>query len=804
MCRTLTLLALSLSTICTSETPMSLSGIYPHLAYYNGSGECGTGAVVPWAERLWVITYAPHAPMGSDDKLYEIDSALTKTIRPESVGGTPANRLIHLESQQLFIGPYIIDAQRQVRVIPPKVMPGRLTGTARHLSDPANKVYMATMEEGFYEIDVKSLAVTMLYQDANTQKNHGGDLLPGYHGKGLYSGQGLLVYANNGELSSLAQRDPRVASGILAEWKGKDWNIVRRNQFTEVSGPGGIEGNNDPVNDPLWSIGWDDRSLMLYLLDKGDWQRFRLPKASFSYDGAHGWNTEWPRIRNVGTKESPDLLMTMHGMFWKFPISFSRSNTAGIRPRSSYLKIVGDFCRWNDMVVLGCDDSAKSEFLNKRAVKGGIAGPEQSHSNLWFLKPEQLDQFGPTTASGSVWQSDAITAGTVSDPFLFTGWQHRTMHVKNDDDHAVNFVLEVDVVGNGKWTKIETITVPAHGALWRICKEQGEWARITAEQACKNATVQFSYSDQRERVTNNRFAGLASITATSHTGGLLRALGGKERSLGIAAMHMDGMTVTDVGYYELNERLQLQRIDDVNKNKAMLEKMAIPKQVVQIDQASVLIIDDRGRRWRLPKSSVAYDDLTTSGLVRIAREVTTERDLFNCHGTFYELPAENADGFARLRPIASHQLRIHDYASYRGLLVMSGVLDGVSNPHIIRSSDGKAAVWAGAIDDLWSLGKPTGHGGPWLDASVTAGQPSDPYLFAGYDNRSITLSHQHNGDVDMTIELDLTGAGLWVPWKTITVPTGAKTKHDFPVELQARWVRITANKTCVASGQFVY
>jgi hypothetical protein len=28
------------------------SGIYPHLAYYNNEGECGTGAVVPWADRL--------------------------------------------------------------------------------------------------------------------------------------------------------------------------------------------------------------------------------------------------------------------------------------------------------------------------------------------------------------------------------------------------------------------------------------------------------------------------------------------------------------------------------------------------------------------------------------------------------------------------------------------------------------------------------------------------------------------------------------------------------------------------------
>lgn len=38
--------------------PEPLSGIYPRLvAYYNNEGKCGTGAVVPWAERLWVITY---------------------------------------------------------------------------------------------------------------------------------------------------------------------------------------------------------------------------------------------------------------------------------------------------------------------------------------------------------------------------------------------------------------------------------------------------------------------------------------------------------------------------------------------------------------------------------------------------------------------------------------------------------------------------------------------------------------------------------------------------------------------------
>ena len=52
--------------------PVAVAGVYPSLTMYNEEGECGTGAVVPWAGRLWVITYGPHKPQGSTDKLSEI------------------------------------------------------------------------------------------------------------------------------------------------------------------------------------------------------------------------------------------------------------------------------------------------------------------------------------------------------------------------------------------------------------------------------------------------------------------------------------------------------------------------------------------------------------------------------------------------------------------------------------------------------------------------------------------------------------------------------------------------------------
>ena len=64
---------------------LQVSGVYPHLAAFSTNGECGIGAVVPWAGKLWMITYPPHATTGSADKLYQIDPQLNVVIRPESV-----------------------------------------------------------------------------------------------------------------------------------------------------------------------------------------------------------------------------------------------------------------------------------------------------------------------------------------------------------------------------------------------------------------------------------------------------------------------------------------------------------------------------------------------------------------------------------------------------------------------------------------------------------------------------------------------------------------------------------------------
>lgn len=783
-------LLIAAGVLAVAQTPgrREISGVYPHLAMFNGGNECGTGAVVPWADRLWVVTYAPHQPLGSDDKLYQIDPALNQIVRPESIGGTPANRMIHRESGQLFIGPYAIDRAGGVRVIPYASMPGRPTGNARHLTRPADAIYLATMEEGLYEVDVSTLAVRQLFEDANSAQRRkaatdiSGPLLPGYHGKGLYSGQGRLVYSNNGEYGGEAM-PPDATSGCLAEWDGQNWKVVRRNQFTEVTGPGGLEGNPNPDRDPIWSVGWDHKSLILMLLDGGAWHAYRLPKASHAYDGAHGWNTEWPRIRDIGER---DLLMTMHGMWWRFPRTFARADSAGIAPRSTYLRVVGDFARWENRIVFGSDDTAKSEFTNTRIAKGKIAAPGQSQSNLWFVEPSRLDRLGVPIGRGGVWVQEDVRAGEPSEPFLFSGFEQRMVHLAHESDSEVTFTFEVDRAGDGNWAVLRSVLIPGHGYVPVIfgADERGAWVRVTAGRDTRRATAFFQYSnvDRRPAAASSIFDGLPAWGESQGEVSLLWARDGKRRTL---------LHASAGGLRELDGDLSLSELRDAKLRDWMRANLSAPRDVLRADAASIIYVDEAGHRWRLPRGHATAG--VPSRPVRVDREVSTERDLLNAGGIFYELPSNNAGGIAMVRPIATHTLDIDDYCSWRGLMVMSAARAGSkANDRLVGAKAGAGALWLGISDDLWQLGKARGEGGPWRDTAVRAGEPSDPYLMTGFSEKTLRLSHDRPAALGVRVDIDLTGSGLWVPYATFNVPAGRTFEHGFPDGFNAYWVRAVA------------
>lgn len=239
----------------------------------------------------------------------------------------------------------------------------------------------------------------------------------------------------------------------------------------------------------------------------------------------------------------------------------------------------------------------------------------------------------------------------------------------------------------------------------------------------------------------------------------------------------------------------------------MREHVAWPRGVVRIEGESALHVDDGGSRWRLPIGNPAY--LESPSLVdaqRTAREVTTERDLFQCAGTFFELPARNAGGFSKIRPIATHPFFVEDYASWRGLLALTGVAPerSAADPRVVVSDGSTAAVWLGAVDDLWALGKPRGRVDPWSGAAVEAGVPSDPCLVAGYDRKDLSLRHDAPESVAFEVEIDVTGSGTWVTWATLDVRPGQELEIAFPSNFAAYWARVTVDRPCSASATFVY
>jgi hypothetical protein len=126
------------------------------------------------------------------------------------------------------------------------------------------------------------------------------------------------------------------------------------------------------------------------------------------------------------------------------------------------------------------------------------------------------------------------------------------------------------------------------------------------------------------------------------------------------------------------------------------------------------------------------------------------------------------------------------------------------NPHVIRSTDGNATLWLGALDDLWQFGKPRGVGGPWRDSVVAADTTSDPYLLGGFDRKTLTLSHDQPAEMAFAVECDVTGTGCWVVLTKVRVPAGVERHFRFPDGYQAQWLRLRSNRDCRATAQLVY
>ena len=453
-----------------------ISGVFPHLAvkagHFPARTETGIGALMPWAERLWFVTYVAHkSATGSGTGLFTVDDDLGIAKHPQSVVGTYANRMIHKQSSQCIIGPHIIDTEGAVRTFR-ELVNTRLAATCEHLFDPANKVYFLGMEGEFYEADVKTLKVTQL---ANLLTELAVEENCRPHFKDAYSDHGRVVVANNSYYAT--DYDRGFSDGRLAEWDGTKWTVLERTQFNTVAGrKAGDLGHG------IYAVGQDRASaiLKLYLPETG-WQTYRLPKSTHTQD--HAWTTEWPRIREV---ESERWLLNASGMFYELPSMTYANRIWGVRPICSHLRIIGDYCSWNGLLVMAGDQTTPISDTNTYVG--------QPQANLWMGKTDDLWSWGKPQGWGGVWYKEHVKAGVPSDPFLMTGFDKKCLHLMHDGPTA-RFAVEIDFVGDGTWCRYAELQPRSAGYAHHEFPSgfSAHWVRLTPTEDCV-ATAQFTYT----------------------------------------------------------------------------------------------------------------------------------------------------------------------------------------------------------------------------------------------------------------------------------------------------------------------
>ncbi len=452
----------------------NISGVIPQLAvkatHLPARSETGIGALMPWADRLWFVTYVAHkAGSGGGTGLFYVDDQFHLTKHAASRVGTYANRIIHHESNQLIIGPHAIDIDGNVRTFE-DLVDVRLAATARHLTDPARMVYFLGMEGELFEADVRSLKVKSLL-DLNPALQVGLKA----HYKDAYSDHGRLVVVNNTYYPGDFERG--TSDGCLAEWDGHTWRILARTQFNTVTGR-----HSESLGQAIYAVGQDRASALLYVyFPETGWKLYRLPKSTHTQD--HAWTTEWPRIREV---ESERWLMDASGIFYELPAMTYANAVWGIVPICRHLRIIGDYCSWNGLLVMAGDQTTPIHDTNP------FVG--QPQANLWFGKTDDLWHFGgkPTGWGGPWWETD-VEPGQPSDPFLMTGFDQKSLHISHEDGQNRHFTIELDFQGTGSWHTFTDITTRNGYASYVFPAGLGaHWVRLTPHERCQ-VTAQFFY-----------------------------------------------------------------------------------------------------------------------------------------------------------------------------------------------------------------------------------------------------------------------------------------------------------------------
>ncbi len=427
----------------------------------NANWESGVGALLPWADRLWVSTYLAETNQVSGSGLYSINQARDVKLEHQH-NGCHAGRMVHKESEQAFIANCVVSKAGSVTPIPTFTGTGqfhRITAWTRHRTTPSTHVYAVTMAGLVFEVNVTTLAAT---QVANAATALGIVGQPHFKGAWCTAGATARLYVVN----NTDQPD-----GRLAMWDGTTW--------TTLSSLGGAIEVYAGVG-PLTALGLDGPphgplSAVLYMIDNdgtGNLRRFRLPLPDYAF--TYYLRQEWMRRRMVSEFGH---LMCAYGLMYRMGVqSIGGGTWAGgslypsIVPVCRYLRAITDFCFWDGNFVYGANDLAPGDVSEPT---GG-----QANSGITFGDLEDLAQWGKPVGVGYFQKSGALAANAKTDPMLMRGFDGKTLHIINND--ATDIPLGIRPIQGSTELGYMDILVPA-GKYWYHTFPHGysaDWLRL--------------------------------------------------------------------------------------------------------------------------------------------------------------------------------------------------------------------------------------------------------------------------------------------------------------------------------------
>lgn len=392
--------------------------------------ESGIGALMPWANKLWLTTYPDENGNGSGTGLFSLDEDGHLEL-VEETNKTHAGRAI--SGEYAFIGEHKIHQDGTAirmagfettdRITAWAVVPGQIPNSEGYVW-----TYCLTMGGRIYRILNDDSTEVVFVGDASTAFNISGQA----HFKAMW-GTPTRLYV----VSNINNPDGRFGYYHIPS---STFTRLDNSIDTRTTGMSYIEvsGSYDGFRH-AFALGQDNYTGYLYLINGNDSSEpriFLIPLPSRQQ--VFGWQQEWMRIRQADTTER--FIMDFHGGYFALsPFLDGEDNAATGLPRiealGNHSRTTTDWAVFDGKLWLA--SNASSTQNNNRYPNGG-----QSQSILWGVESvdELLSHTRKARASGWFYRARQITTDE-SYMMMSRGYDRKMFYYKNGSETVHNITL---------------------------------------------------------------------------------------------------------------------------------------------------------------------------------------------------------------------------------------------------------------------------------------------------------------------------------------------------------------------------